>query len=111
MQTHNFSLFESIKRRILRIEISQVFIAICVVLLAIWCGYNIREIFMKYNQDETIISLENSPPGITEFPGITICAPSIFKPQKLAGMIEMYLLSLFLQCFCRNVSKNFWCEF
>lgn len=87
MKTQNISLFESVKRRICSIEISQVFIAICVVLLAVWCAYNIKEIFIKFSKGDTIISLENSPPGVTDFPGITICAPSIFKPQKLAGKI------------------------
>lgn len=69
MKTQNISLFELVKRRIYDIEISQVFISICVVLLAIWCAYNIKDIFDKYNQDETIISLENISPGITDFPG------------------------------------------
>lgn len=86
-QFQNVSLLKSLKQKICHLEISQVFIGICVVLLAVWCAYNIKEIYFKYKGGDTIISLENSPPGVTDFPGITICAPSIFKPQKLAGMI------------------------
>ena len=84
-------LVELVKYYLRRLNVGQIIIGVCILALSIWCGYNVRLICHKYFEFETIISLENSPPSTTGFPGITICAPSIFKPQKLAGkLLQIY---------------------
>ena len=79
------NLLELLKSYLRQLHVGQIIIGVCILVLSIWCGYNVKHIFDKYLDYETIISLQNEPPTITDFPGITICAPSIFKPQTLAG--------------------------
>lgn len=54
--------------------------------LTAWCGYNVIFYMIRYLRFQTMISLYEEPANITSFPGITICGPTIFTPQKLAGL-------------------------
>ncbi len=85
------NLLEIFKNYIRQLNFGQIILGISIFGLSIWCGYNVAIIFNKFLDHETIISLENLPPSTTDFPGITICAPSIIKPQVLAR--ELKLLS------------------
>ena len=76
--------YKIIKRSKL-LNTGQVIIGLCVIGLTVWCLLNVINIMNKYFQYETIISLQNNPPNRTDFPGITICAPSIFTPETLAS--------------------------
>lgn len=82
------NLLELFKNYIRQFNIGQIILGIAVFSLSIWCGYNVGVIFYKYLEHETIISLENLSPNTTDFPGITICAPSIIKPQVLARKLN-----------------------
>ena len=68
-------------------KLSQIgYVTLTIVLLvSVWCGFNIAVFLVKYLRYDTIITLHQSPPNTTDFPGITVCAPSIFTPQQLAG--------------------------
>jgi len=85
MKVRNDDLLAWVKLHIRRLNLGQIIIGACIIGLSVWCLINVLHIFDKYYRHETIISLQNDPPNITAFPGITICAPSIFKPQTLAG--------------------------
>ena len=68
------------------LNIGQTIVGLCIIGLSVWCLINVIQIMEKYYNYETIISLQNDPPSETGFPGITICAPSIFRPQELARL-------------------------
>ena len=46
--------FKEAKRRIKSIEIGQVIIAICIVFLFLLCAYNVKEILIKYERQDTV---------------------------------------------------------
>ncbi|KAJ6218392.1 hypothetical protein RDWZM_009549 [Blomia tropicalis] len=82
---HN-QFLELIKDYVRRLNVGQLIVGICFIVLSGWCLYNVINIMIKYFEFETIISLHNEPPDMTDFPGVTLCAPSIFTPQRLAQL-------------------------
>lgn len=66
----------------------QITLWLIYVLLASVCLFQILLVIRYYWSLSTMLSLINEPPNSTKFPGITICAPTIFTPQKLAGKIQ-----------------------
>lgn len=49
------------------------------------CLYNLVVILKIFFKHDTNISLSNQSPNVTNFPGITVCAPAIFTPKALAS--------------------------
>lgn len=69
-----------------QITITRVLILVVIIALNVWCWYNVLVVFSRYMKYETIIALLSEPPNYAVFPALTICAPSIFTPYKLAGI-------------------------
>lgn len=79
-------ILEEVKSRLRRLDVGQVIVGLCIIGLSVWCIINVEQIMHKYYSFETIISLQNDPPNRTGFPGVTICAPSIIRPQDLSKL-------------------------
>lgn len=90
----NDNLLDFARGYVRKLNLGQVIIGVSVILLSVWCIYNVNLIFQKYLDHETIISLQNDPPNATWFPGITVCAGSIFKPSKLAELYPQFKESM-----------------
>ena len=79
----------------------QTIYVILVIITLLLCGYNVFQSFVEYALHPQVVTLEKQPPFQTDFPGLTICAPSIFTPKRLGGL-------LIYSFFC---SINKWSEF
>ena len=72
-----------------KFSIRRMLILVFIMALAAWCWYNVGIIMTRYFSFNTMVSLYKEPPNITEFPGITVCAPTIFTPEHLAGKVPV----------------------
>lgn len=82
-----------------KLTIKKILVVTFILALTTWCCYNVAVILQGFFAFDTFISLYKQPPNGTDFPGITICAPAIFTPKYLAGLLKISLESLILNRF------------
>lgn len=61
-----------------------VLVGLTIVLLH-FCQENVFYMIGKYLAYDTAVSMDNQLPTVIDFPGVTVCAPSILTPAMLAS--------------------------
>lgn len=67
---------------------SQFTVWVSVLALAGVCAFHLHWIMSAYYRYEMTASWDTEPPDETHFPGITVCAPTIFTAQQLASRLR-----------------------